>query len=813
MGRLAQDLRFALRTMRSNPGVTAGTVFALALGIGATTALFSVVYSVILNPFPFGNAERIVNLGMLDKGTPRGLFLNTRQFVDLQKSDVLDGVIARDVWPMTLTGADIPEEVVTQYFSANALTVLGIVPLLGRVLTDADGPPGQLPQRVVVLTHRFWKTHFGARADVVGQTLQLNHVTYTVIGVLPQQYFPAGVEIIVPIHMTLDPSFAWGIQARLQPGVDARMAEMRLQPIFEQFARESPERFPKDIRPQVRSLVEARRASDFVPTLFLIFAAAVLLLVQACANVSILQLARGTSRAREFVVRSAMGATRSRLMTQLLVESLLLAIAGAVLGLAAAYWGIPAALAWLPANSLPAANLVDAPISLPVFLFSVVLTIASTIIFGVWPAFSFSRTTVSALSREGATRTASGAYGRRIHHVLLAGQVALTVLLLSASGAAIRVLAGLYETPLGYDPQNVLVALVNLPENNHTEWAGRAAFYERLHEAVSRTPQVESVALSVYGGVPPRTGGRTRIEIPGRDSAGLDSPVLQRIGPQYFATLRIPLLEGRMWSDSEAARAAHVAVVNRTMARRLWPDTPAIGQRLRVPEYIKSQSQFVLAAPGSDGWFEIVGIAGDTPNIGLHEPAAPALYVPYTLMLGDAVNLIVRTARDPLAMDRSIREAVRAVDPSQPVNSVRTAETLLANAGWARARFVTLLLLGFAAFALALAMVGLYSVAAFSVSRRVKEFGIRMALGASRAKIVGTALAGATVSVASGLAAGIALSIASNAVLSRRSIGNVSDPVVLSTISLTLLLVAVGAAALPANRAASIQPAEALRID
>jgi hypothetical protein len=173
MGRLAQDLRFALRTMRSNPGVTAGTVFALALAIGATTALFSVVYSVILNPFPFGNAERIVNLGMLDKGTPRGLFLNTRQFVDLQKSDVLDGVIARDVWPMTLTGADIPEEVVTQYFSANALTVLGIVPLLGRVLTDADGPPGQLPQRVVVLTHRFWKTHFGARADVVGQTLQL----------------------------------------------------------------------------------------------------------------------------------------------------------------------------------------------------------------------------------------------------------------------------------------------------------------------------------------------------------------------------------------------------------------------------------------------------------------------------------------------------------------------------------------------------------------------------------------------------------------------------------------------------------------
>src|ERR1700687_240614 len=321
----AHDICYALRAFRKTPGCAATAVLSLAVGIGGATGLFSVVYAVLLNPFPYIEADRIVNLGMNDKGTRRGLFLNARQLVDLQQSDVLAGVIAMDIWPMTLTGHDLPEAVITQYFSANGLTVLGIPPLLGRVFTEADGPPGDPPQRVVVLTYRFWQSHFDGRADAVGQTLQLNREAYSVIGVLPRPYFPTGPEIIVPIHLTFDPNFAWAVPVRLKPGISARATEAQLQPIFERFAREAPHRFPTEVRAQVRSQVEGRRGGDFVPTLVVIFAAAMLLLLLACANVSILLLARGTSREHEFAVRSAIGATRGRLISQLLVESLLLA--------------------------------------------------------------------------------------------------------------------------------------------------------------------------------------------------------------------------------------------------------------------------------------------------------------------------------------------------------------------------------------------------------------------------------------------------------------------------------------------------------
>jgi hypothetical protein len=294
---------------------------------------------------------------------------------------------------------------------------------------------------------------------------------------------------------------------------------------------------------------------------------------------------------------------------------------------------------------------------------------------------------------------------------------------------------------------------------------------------------------------------------------GDEAPILQRISAHYFATMKIPLIRGRVWSDSESAGTPHVAVVNQTMARELWPDESAIGRRVRMPEYIRSTSYFRLPAPGSDGWFEIIGVVGDTPNVGLHEPPAPSIYVPYTLMLSDTQNVILRTRRDSLAMTRSIREAVRTVDPNQPVNWVRTAEDALADAGWARERFVTLLLLGFAVFALMLAVVGLYSVVSYSVSCRFKEFSIRMALGASRGRIVNAAVQPAVLAIVAGLFAGLILSVGLNKVVTQWSIGNLSDPVVLVAVSLVLFVVTMMSAAIPANRAASIQPADALRTD
>jgi predicted permease len=805
---LAVDLRYALRIFRRSPGVAAMAVVSLAVGIAAATGLFSIVNAALLHPFPFADINRIVRLDMIDKGKPRGLSVTARQLVALQHSEVLDGAFASNTWQMTLTEQGLPEAVPTLYVSANGLDVLGVPSLLGRVFNAADGPAGEQAQRVVVLTYRFWQRHFGGRPEAVGQTLSLNRAPYTVIGVLPRQYFYAGPEILVPLDLTFDTNFAWGVQARLKRGVTPRMAEQRLQPLFVQFAKEAPQRFPKEVRPLVRSLVETQRAAGFVPTLLLIFAASLLLLLLACANVSILLLARGTSRAHEFAVRAAIGASRARLMTQLLAESLLLAFNGAALGLAAGYWGLPAMLRLLPPNSVPVGNLMAVPVNVPVLLFSAGLAMGSALVCGLSPALSFSRARLTATAR-----TTAGVESRRAHHLLLAAQIALTVLLLAGTGAAVRALIGLYRTSLGYDPHHVIIASVNLPENSHTEWADRATFYERLRNRMADVPQVESVALATNSGIPPRSGERSVVEVPGRDMTAGEAPILQRISAQYFATMNIPLVRGRVWSDSESGGTPHVAVVNHTMARELWPDESAIGRRVRMPEYIKSRSYFRLPAPGSDGWFEIIGVVGDTPNVGLHEPPAPSIYVPYTLMLSDTQNVILRTRHDPRSMTRSIREAVRTVDPNQPVNVVRTAEDALADAGWARERFVTLLLLGFAVVALMLAVVGLYSVVSYSVSCRFKEFGIRMALGSSRGRIVNAAMQPAVFAIVAGLCAGLALSVGLNKVVAQWAIGDLTDPVVLVAVSLVLFVATIVSAAIPANRAASIQPADALRLD
>jgi predicted permease len=624
--------------------------------------------------------------------------------------------------------------------------------------------------------------------------------------VLPRQYFSTGPEILAPLDLTFDSDLAWGVQARLKRGVTPRMAEQRLQPLFDEFAREAPQRFPKAMRPLVRSLIETRWAAGFVPTLLLIFAASMLLLLIACANVSILLLARGTARAHEFVVRAALGASRGRLTRQLLVESLLLAFAGAALGIVLGYRGLPAVLRLVPPGSVPVGNLLATPVNVPVLLFSAGLAVASAMVSGLSPALSFSRPRLMAT-----VRTTAGIHSRRAHHLLLAAQVAVTLLLLAGTGAAVRVLVDLYRTSLGYDPHHVIVATINLPENSYREWADRATFYERLRDRMTEIPQVESVALATYSGIPPRSGERSVIEVSGQDTPQ-EAPVVQRISADYFSTMKIPLVRGRVWSDSESGGRPHVAVVNQTMARAWWPDESAIGRRVRMPDYIRSPNPYRLAAPGSDGWFEIVGVAGDTPNVGLHEPPAPSIYVPYALMLSDSLNVIMRTSRDPLAITRSIREAVRTVDPSQPV-SVYTAEGALARAGWARERFVTVLLLGFAVFALLLAVAGLYSVVSYSVSCRFKEFGIRMALGADRARIVNAAVQPAVLTIVAGLFAGLALSVGLDTVVARWAIGSLNDPVVLAAVSLVLSVVAMMAAAIPASRAASIQPVDALRIE
>ena len=412
-----QDVRYALRIFRRSPGFAATAVVSLAVGIAAATGLFSIVHAALLDPFPFTDSDRMVRLGMLDKGKPRGLAVTGRQLVALQQSEVLDGAFVSNSWDMTLSGRDFPESVRAQSLSASGLNVLGVPPLLGRVFTEADGPAGEQPQRVVVLTYRFWQRHFGGRPEAVGQTLRLNREPYTVIGVLPRQLLPDGAG---------DPrSHACDVRSerrmgRPGPSGAGRHARHRraataaaLRPVRQGGAGTLSQR-GAPARTEVGP--ETERAAGYVPTLLLIFASSMLLLVLACANVSILLLVRGTSRAHEFVVRAAIGASRGRLMRQLLAESLLLACSGAALGVAASYWGLPAVLRLLPPNAVPVGDLMAVPVNVPVLLFSAGLAMASALLCGLSPALSFSRPRLTST-----TRTTAGVESRRAHHLLLGG--------------------------------------------------------------------------------------------------------------------------------------------------------------------------------------------------------------------------------------------------------------------------------------------------------------------------------------------------------------------------------------------------------
>jgi len=366
-----------------------------------------------------------------------------------------------------------------------------------------------------------------------------------------------------------------------------------------------------------------------------------------------------------------------------------------------------------------------------------------------------------------------------------------------------------YQTKLGYDPHHVLTAGISLPDGNYTTYETRAAFYRRIQERIAALAGVQSAALALFP-IPPVEDVRQSLEIMGRTPEKGQTVDVQETTGEYFSTLHIPILKGRTWSQTETNRAARVAVVNREMAAHFWPGRDPIGQKVRLPGFTAFTS-WILAAKGSNDWLEVVGVAGGTPDRGLREPVAPAVYVPYTLLMGDSLNLVIRTETAPLAMVHAVREQVHSIDPGQPVTNVRTAEDILRSEGWAREQFVASLFLVFAALALTLAAIGLYSVVSYATALRSREFGIRMALGAQRGHVMELVLTSAARTVGGGVAVGLALSAASNSLLARWVAGSVYDPLMLAAVVLTLMAVGAVAAFLPARRAASCDPLRALR--
>ncbi len=809
MQSLLSDFRYAVRELRRRPGFTLTAVLSLALGIGATSAVFSVIYAVLIDPFPYPGSERIVEIRLVDKtGSDRYTGLNGPQIDQLRQAKSLEDITAMDWWNLTTTDGDIPEDVQAMYISPNAPNHWGIRALMGRWLIPSDAPPGQQPQPVVVLTYQFWQRYFMGDRNVVGRTIQLVHKPYQIVGVMPPRFKWGAADMYLPLKMTQDPNIHLAASFKLRPGVSAAQASAELQPVLEEFAKQSPTQFPETFRVKMPSIVDVY-ARPLGPTLYLLLGAVASLLLIGCANVSILLLARGTERQHELAVRAAIGASRLRMIRQLLTESLGIATAGAALGVLLAWKGLALIAARLPEYSFPAESVIK--MNVPVLLFSVALAFATAIVFGLWPALQLSRPDIARLMQTSTRRVAGSSRARRTHSAMVGAQVALTLLLLTAASAAGKGFLRLVNTDLGYDPHNAMSVPIPIHENTHVAWKDRAEYFEQIRARIAAMPQVVAAGISTNA-TPPSNGWRQNIEIMGSTSEKPEVRV-NFISPEYFPLLRIPLAQGRIWDHPETMRGEPLAVINQTMARQFWPNGDAIGHQIKMPS-LKDQPPYQRAAAGSDGWFQIIGIVADARDDGLRNPIKPQLYVPFTSQMWMFTQILVRTRIAPLSLLHDIRAQIVQIDPEQQVMRVRDLDAwITGQQEYAQQRLVATLFGIFSVLALALAAVGLYSVVSYGVATRTSEFGIRMALGAKAADVFRIVLSSTAFSVGGGLAAGLLLSIAFDKIATKWVTESSRDPLILSGVTLLLITAAALACLVPARRAAATDPMQALRYD
>jgi len=810
---ICQDVRYGARNLRKSPSFTITALLSLALGIGATTAVFSVIYAVLIHPYPYVDANRMVRVQAEDKaGVSRNFFLTGPQLKQLRQAHSVESVLAQTNWEQSTTGSELPEDVRAVFLTSNASSFFGVPASLGRGLLPSDAPDGQDPQPVVVLSFSFWQRHFGGNPDVLGMTMGMAHKNYTIVGVLPERFAWTFADVYLPLKVTnSQKDLVWVSCVKLKEGVSQNMAEAEFQALLEQFAKETPRNFPENFRVHLGRLID-EHSKSFERMLYLLFAGVTLLLAIGCANVSILLLARGAARQHELAVRASVGASRSRIIRQLLTEALLLSLSGVALGIWVAYTGLILIVRWLPRTAYPYEAAVQ--INMPVLCFSVGVALLTGLVFGLSPALQFSRPEIRRVMQSSARTVGAGARAKRTHGLLIAGQIALTLLLLAAAAAATQGFLHLMYTPLGYDPRNTIVAGIPLHDNTYMKWEERAAYFHQLRESVAAIPGVISAAISTEA-TPPMNGKDETVEIMGRRAVEQQRIRLSMVSPEYFSVLHVALLQGRTWDESETMQGAHVAVINQTMAREYWPSGDVLGRAIRMPK-VKNEP-FRLAPPGSDQWFQIVGVIADARNDGLANPVRPAVYVPFTIWMEMYTHILVHAQGVPASIFRNVRTQVRSVDPDQQVEgegqSVSLEGLIARTPEWQQGHLASMLLGAFAFAALMLALVGLYSVVSYSVAQRTGEFGIRMALGAQRRDVLWLVLSTTTVSVSSGVAAGVFLSVSLTKMLARWTEVNLHDPLFLLCAALLLIGASTIACLLPARRASLIDPMTALRCE
>ncbi len=804
------DLRYASRTLLKSPGFSAAAIAALALGIGANTAIFSVVNEVLLNPSGVTNPERIAALRVkYDKLALKSIGVSVPDFSDVQKSTQLfesGALIGQGDYNYTASG--VPERLQGATVSVNWFDVFGAKPRLGRVFQNEEDKPNA--NQVIVLSFAAWKRLFGQDATVLGRTVELNQKPYRVVGVMGPEYrWPANVDLWVPLGLApeaYDPGnrFNESYQAvvRLKPGVKFEQAAALVQVLSDRVRNGSD-----------RAAAYAKDSSwgmfivpftDFIagdtktPMLVLLGAVGFVLLI-ACSNIAGLMLARASGRSREIAVRAALGASRWDLIRQTLSESLVLAVLGALAGLCLAFAGVRALLVFAPANS-PVA--LDVRIDAAVLLFTAAAAIVAGILFGIAPAWQLSRIDRFDALKEGGRSGTAGLRRQKLRAGLVIGEVALALVLLVGAGLFLRSLASLQDVNPGFQPNGIITASVALPPVPFADAAKRVIFYRTVLERLASLPGVTTVAAGLPVPFSGR-GGSASFGIEGRPSPPGDPGPHGDIGfvtPNYFAALKIPFRSGRAFTDQDQQNTEPVVIIDETLAREYWPNENAIGKHMRRGS----------RAP----WSTIVGIVGHAKQSDLAGDVVKGkYYYPLFQVAIPMATFVVRSQSDPAHLAGAIRDTVRDIDPTLALSDIKTLEDMVGNS-LAPRRFVVTLLGIFAGMALLMAVLGLYGVISYSVTQRTQEIGIRMALGAQRREVLRMVIGQGMQLAGIGAAIGLIASLSFNRVLTNQ-LFHVSafDPLTFAVTALVLIAAALLASYIPAVRATRVDPMEALRYE
>jgi putative ABC transport system permease protein len=808
---LWRDLGYAVRSFRRSPGFVSVALLSLTLGIGATSAIFSVIYGILIDPYPYARPQEIWAPEVRPLSGRGGRGPHTiDEFLQVAKVPAFADVMATSWTNVLLTGDFAPESLNGVLLSGNAFNFLGVPPVEGRTIQPSDvGPDGE-PAPVVVLSHRLWLRLFNGDPGAIGKALRLNDRPHTIVGVMPPRFGWYGNEgVWLPLGTSQRAGRVVIPIMRLAPGVTPKAAEAQLHALYQQLARENPSAYPRDgfTTTLVNYLDITVASGEMRTSLQLLFGAVVFLLLIACANVANLQLARGTARSREMAVRMSIGAGRRRLVRQLLTENVLLSVVGGALGVLFAFSATNAIVALMPEFYVPNESRVT--MNVPVLLFSLAVSVLTGVIFGVAPALQASKPDLTDALKEGGRSGGAGARSGRIRSVLVVVEVALSVVLLVSAALTVRTFLALQQVDLGIQTDRVLMVGVPLPAAKYKTLEQRNLFAQQLLDRVTQLPGVEAASLG-NGGLP-FGGPQSTYTIQGQARAEDRRMTINLISARYLATLGIPLRAGRTFDDHEIARGDRLAIINETAAR-LWPagENP-IGSHLRLTLLERSPDPNVLLGTGGAGEVTIVGIAANTRNFGPRNEPAPVVMVPYTLVAPAQRNLAVRASGNPMLLLNPIREQVRALDKDQPLGRPITIEEILGSQT-VQPRFTMALFSLFAALGLALAAAGIYSVLSFHVTRRTHEIGVRMALGARRNDVLALMFGMGGRLVTIGIALGVLVSLAAMRLLRSQLFGvQPTDPLAYVVVAVLLSAVALAACYVPARRAASVDPMIALR--